>query len=296
MRINQLLPYLLATPLALFSILAAHPARSQSVAQSPDNIPSVSRPVPSDDAAYNEYMRLGYAAAQRGDHRIAARHFRSALYYNPRDREATIAYWNARDAMNQNEEGNESDFDRYMEIGYDATEQGDYQTALINFRRALEERPNDFYATQAIRNTQTYINRGEGATPSELENLDTSASFYPGESPYDRYMRLGYAAVQREEYRTAVGYFRSALYERPDDRQANVAFWNAKGNVGGDEASSASAESDYDRFMRIGYDATERGNFQTALINFRRALEQRPNDEYATQAIRNVQTYINRGE
>lgn len=284
----------LTLPLAAFSILTARPVQAQPTSPTPLT-PPVTRPVPGDNTAYNEYMRLGYAAVQRGDHQTAAQYFRYALYYNPNDREATIAYWNARDAMNEREEGNKPAYDRYMEIGYDATEQGDYQTALINFERALEERPGDFYATQAVRNTQTYINRGEGATPADLE---TRANFYPGELPYDRYMRLGYAAMQREDYRTAAGYFRSALYERSNDRQATIAFWNARNELreGGDEGNAGQTESNYDRYMRIGYDATERGDYQTALINFRRALEERPQDDYAVQAIRNVQTYIERGQ
>lgn len=44
-----------------------------------------------------------------------------------------------------------------MLIGYAAAEQGDYQTALINFRRALAERPGDKYALAAIVNMQSYI-------------------------------------------------------------------------------------------------------------------------------------------
>lgn len=46
-----------------------------------------------------------------------------------------------------------------MLIGYAAAEQGDYQTALINFRRALAERPGDRYALDAIANMETYIER-----------------------------------------------------------------------------------------------------------------------------------------
>jgi Tfp pilus assembly protein PilF len=46
-----------------------------------------------------------------------------------------------------------------MEVGYAAFEQGDYQTALINFRRALQARPGDRYATDAIANTEAIINR-----------------------------------------------------------------------------------------------------------------------------------------
>lgn len=46
-----------------------------------------------------------------------------------------------------------------MLVGYAAAEQGDYHTALINFRRALAERPGDRYALAAIDNMQTYITR-----------------------------------------------------------------------------------------------------------------------------------------
>lgn len=45
-------------------------------------------------------------------------------------------------------------YDRYMQAGYAATQQKDSQTALLYFRRALDERPNDPFATQAIRNVE----------------------------------------------------------------------------------------------------------------------------------------------
>ncbi|MEQ9670221.1 hypothetical protein [Coleofasciculus sp. G2-EDA-02] len=51
------------------------------------------------------------------------------------------------------------DYTQYMLIGYAASDQGDYQTALINFKRALNERPGDTYATKAIENTEAIINR-----------------------------------------------------------------------------------------------------------------------------------------
>ena len=267
----------------------------------PTDTPPAENSTPSSpgESAYDFYMRLGFAAVQRGDHQTAAAYFRSALYEVPNDREATIAYWNARNAMKEAAAGNgtqtETNYEGYMRIGYDATEQGDYQTALINFQRALDERPEDYYATQAIRNVKTFINHGEGAsTPTDVES---NPNIYSGESPYDRYMRLGYAATQREDYQAAAMYFRSALYEHPNDRQATIAYWNAMDAIKeGKTSSSNQTETNYERYMRIGYDATERGDYQTALINFQRALDERPGDEYATQAVRNVQTFINRGE
>jgi tetratricopeptide (TPR) repeat protein len=51
-------------------------------------------------------------------------------------------------------------------------------------------------------------------------------------------------------------------------------------------------ESRYDRLMRLGYDATQREEYETALDFFQQALEQRPNDYYASEAIDNVRTYL----
>jgi tetratricopeptide (TPR) repeat protein len=60
-----------------------------------------------------------------------------------------------------------------MLIGYAAAEQGDYHTALINFRRALNARPGDRYATAAIRNMEAYIarQRAEARKQQEIEQL-----------------------------------------------------------------------------------------------------------------------------
>jgi len=49
------------------------------------------------------------------------------------------------------------DFTQCMNVGYAAMQQEDYQTALINFRRALEQRPGNTYATEAIQNAEAAI-------------------------------------------------------------------------------------------------------------------------------------------
>ncbi|HIK43539.1 MAG TPA: hypothetical protein IGR64_01490 [Leptolyngbyaceae cyanobacterium M65_K2018_010] len=63
-----------------------------------------------------------------------------------------------------------------MLVGYAAAEQGDYHTALINFRRALAARPGDRYARAAIRNMETYIaqQRAEAAKQAELTRLEST--------------------------------------------------------------------------------------------------------------------------
>ena len=44
-----------------------------------------------------------------------------------------------------------------MKLGYIYYGQRDYQTALINFNRALEVRPGNAYAVKAVENAKTAI-------------------------------------------------------------------------------------------------------------------------------------------
>lgn len=239
-------------------------------------------------------MRLGYAASQSGDFIEAASFFRAALYAVPEDREATLAYWNARAELQSPELSDRAAlYENNMDLGYDATDKGDYEAALGYFQTAIQVRPRDYYAAQAIRNVSTYLNRGVGA--DSATDVPSTDQVYAGEAPYDRYMRLGYAAVQRQDYAAAQTYFRSALYERTNDRQATIAYWNAVNGVRDGEfgLNSEAPESAYDRYMRLGYDATQRENYERALSFFERATAERPNDAYALQAIRNVQAYMN---
>ena len=52
------------------------------------------------------------------------------------------------------------DFTKSMKLGYAYYGQGDYQTALINFNKALQVRPDDAYAIKAVENTKTAIVQG----------------------------------------------------------------------------------------------------------------------------------------
>lgn len=51
----------------------------------------------------------------------------------------------------------QGDFKQLMKLGYAYYAQGEYQTALIYFKRALQARPGDGYALKAIDNTKKAI-------------------------------------------------------------------------------------------------------------------------------------------
>ena len=65
-------------------------------------------------------------------------------------------------------------FKQLMDVGYRASAQGDFNTALINFRRALEIRPNEPYASAAADNMAYYIEHARiTARQWEIDQLET---------------------------------------------------------------------------------------------------------------------------
>lgn len=86
--------------------------------------------------------------------------FKRALSDRPNDSYARDAIRNAEASIVLRGKPIESVYDTHMQTGYKATKNQDYQTALINFRRALGERPNDSYAMNAIHNTENYAGYG----------------------------------------------------------------------------------------------------------------------------------------
>jgi hypothetical protein len=53
--------------------------------------------------------------------------------------------------------------------------------------------------------------------------------------------------------------------------------------------AASTAGAFYDRYMRAAYAAVQKKDSSTALLYFKRALDERPQDKFATQAIRNLE-------
>ncbi len=64
-------------------------------------------------------------------------------------------------------------FEQLMNVGYAASRQGDFNTALINFRRALAIRPSNPYAAAAADNMTYYIEHARiSARQWEIDQLE----------------------------------------------------------------------------------------------------------------------------
>lgn len=90
---------------------------------------------------------------------------------------------------------------------------------------------------------------------------------FPTESYYQRFMSLGYGAMQRKDYTLAADYFKNAYYERPNDRQALIAYTNARKyfNQTVSEPENTQVTSSYARYRQLGYNATRQGDYKNGL-------------------------------
>ncbi|MDF5733791.1 MAG: DUF928 domain-containing protein [Rhizonema sp. PD38] len=64
-----------------------------------------------------------------------------------------------------------SAYDQDMQLGYAATAQRNYPSALSYFKQALQERPGDRYASTAVNNVQSYIQNRRQASLAFVSNI-----------------------------------------------------------------------------------------------------------------------------
>lgn len=104
-------------------------------------------------------------------------------------------------------------FTLYMNRGYDAVKANNYDSALILFRMALNERPNNSYALKAIENVTNYINKRSSPKPSstaakhsrwvvigttstgETLSLDLSSAYFTGSADYGESAEFTYKFI-----------------------------------------------------------------------------------------------------
>ncbi|MEM8639092.1 MAG: DUF4157 domain-containing protein [Cyanobacteria bacterium P01_G01_bin.54] len=204
----------------------------------------------------------------------------------------------------------ESPYERYMRIGYEEARKGinnppyafgHYNNAIINFQRALEEKPGDPQAQQKKEEFERY--------KQQVRN------------EYDGYMNEGWAAVRRgseqngreqkiAEYNSALINFRRA-HGRIVNGDLGARSLAEIEKVEGYIASLGSAptssgnppprrESDYDMHMRVAFAEARGGtnnppyaysHYNNAIYHFGKALEEKPGDALATAKLEEFKRY-----
>ncbi|OYQ62328.1 hypothetical protein B9G53_22645 [Pseudanabaena sp. SR411] len=144
-------------------------------------------------------------------------------------------------------------YDEYMRIGYQLTEEKDYENALVNFEKALAINPNDTYASKAIENVKGFIS----------------------EKKYYEYMNLGYSLVSKKDSLGAIENFSKALNMRPRDFKAREAIANVR----------------YEQYMQLGDNFIESKDYKAALVTFEMAEKNQPKAFAQTKQDKNSKAF-----
>lgn len=114
---------------------------------------------------------------------------------------------------------------------------------------------------------------------------------YPtlAETAYQRWLRMADNARKNRQYDTALTYYQRAADvspNGPNDSGINTAINQVLEQR---VQSFQRSNPNYVRYIRVADRAFFDGEYDTAIINYRRALEQRPRDRYATVRIQQAE-------
>ncbi len=187
------------------------------------------------EEAYRQYVAAEEAWAEDGE---AAKGKVAALRASEDYRLAQVAYA------------------RFMTQGADALAARRYADAATAYQEALRLNPGDARATEGLRRAQAVVVRAAR-----------------NKADYDKQMRLGSAALNRQFFVDAVNAFSAALKAAPGDP----------------DATSGLSDARFGRFMADGKRALMLKRRDDAINAFKKALDERPDDVTAKLYLRQAQ-------
>lgn len=154
----------------------------------------------------------------------------------------------------------------------------DYTTARFYYNRALENNSEDHYAMEQVEKIKGHIN---GTATDEIAK------------EYDFLIAKGDLAVKEQKYSIAKYFYNRAMELKPQEKYPaeRLVFINETTN------SRVEKESDqeYHDLVKKAESALANNQLSVARYYFQQALMLKPNDEYSSKQINNIQTKITQG-
>ena len=220
------------------------------------------------DAEFNRLIAAGDANVNQSKYSDAINSFKQALDIRPGDSIALarIAEAEKQLALAGDKAKKDAEYKRLIVAGDANVSQSKYTDAVINFKSALDIKPNDSIALARIADAEKLI-----ALESDKVKKDAE---------YKRLIVVGDANVSRSKYTDAIINFKSALDIKPNDSVALVRLAEAEKQLAlaGDKAKK---EAEFGRLIATGDANVSQSKYSDAIINFKSALDIKPNDSVA---------------
>jgi len=220
------------------------------------------------DAEFSRLIAAGDANVSQFKYPEAIINFKSALDIKLNDSVALVRIAEAEKqlALAGDKAKKDAEFSRLIAAGDANVSQFKYPEAIINFKSALDIKPNDSVALARIAETEKQI-----ALLGDKAKKDAE---------YKRLIVAGDANVSQFKYPEAIINFKSALDIKPNDSIALARIAEAEKQLAlaGDKAKK---DAEFNRLIVAGDANVSQSKYSDAIINFKSALDIKPNDSVA---------------
>jgi len=217
------------------------------------------------EAEFNRLIAAGDANVSQSKYGEAIINFKSALGIKPNDSVALARLVGAEKqlAIAGDKAKQEAEFNRLIAAGDANVSQSKYGEAIINFKSALDVKPNDSVALARIANAEKQLALAGDKAKQEAE--------------FNRQIAAGDANFGQTKYTEAILNFKSALGIKPNDSVALARIANAEKQLAlaGDKAKQ---EAEFNRQIAAGDANVGQSKYAEAILNFKSALGIKPND------------------
>ncbi len=217
------------------------------------------------DAEFNRLITSGDANVNQSKYADAILSFKQALDVRPGD---TIALARIADAERQlalsgDKAKQEAEFNRLIAAGDANVGQSKYSEAILNFKSALNIKPNDSVALVRLANAEKQLALAGDKAKQEAE--------------FNRLIAAGDANVGQSKYSEAILNFKSALGVKPNDSIAMAKLAEAERQLAlaGDKAKQ---EAEFNRLFATGDANFGLSKYAEALTFYKSALKLKSNE------------------
>jgi len=230
-------------------------------------------------AEYDRLMALGDANVNSLKYTDAIQYYKGALKVKPNDAVAVSKIADAERllALAGEKAKKDAEFNRLITAGDANVNQSKYAEAILSFKQALDIRPGDSIALARIADAERQLALAGDKAKKDVE--------------FNRLIAAGDANVGQSKYTEAILNFKSALDVKPNDSVALARIANAEKQLAlaGDKAKK---DVEFNRLIAAGDANVGQSKYTEAILNFKSALDVKPNDSVALARIANAEKQI----
>ncbi len=245
--------------------------------------------------SYQEALAAGQQAMQKGEHKAAQQHFRTAASFKPKEelpRELIAKSQRQEEAIRQNALKQEraeleQKYDEAIQKGDGHLKQKEYPQAIDSYNQALQIKPSDTYAQAQVKKTKN------------LEVEDEQMKQVEVEQKYEQFIAEGDAQKQAQEFASAITAYKQALELKPSDPAAGARLTESKKLLEDQrqkEKEEREQKATFNALVKEADDLFKTKEYVKAKIKYQKALSIYSTEVYPKNQISAIENILTSNE